>query len=248
MFCGNCGKDIEDNAKFCPYCGCGFSVPVTGIIEPAIKQAQYTREAIMSCGNCGIKIEEGDKFCQGCGHEIFVSQSREFKCPSCGTVLKDDAEFCKNCGEAVKGGVSRAMSPLIENTVSTINRVRHGFTSFWLILGIVSCSLSGLMYIFLYAYNSYTGNLSFWNSYYILLGSAMILELISLVLLLNWKKIGFWLLIGDVAIISILSITTAMANSNPVVQIIIAVIGTVSFWAVLQIPKNGKSTWEQLGK
>ena len=21
MFCGKCGKQIEDNAKFCPYCG-----------------------------------------------------------------------------------------------------------------------------------------------------------------------------------------------------------------------------------
>lgn len=39
MFCGKCGKQIDDRAKFCPYCGTG-----TGI-EPTNKRSDQTKES-----------------------------------------------------------------------------------------------------------------------------------------------------------------------------------------------------------
>jgi Tfp pilus assembly protein PilF len=40
MFCGSCGKEIEENAKFCPYCG--LAVPAAEKVKPAKKEAAGT--------------------------------------------------------------------------------------------------------------------------------------------------------------------------------------------------------------
>jgi uncharacterized protein YegL len=49
MFCESCGEDIEDNAKFCPYCG--FSIPIAGIGKsggiPAIINANEPHMALV---------------------------------------------------------------------------------------------------------------------------------------------------------------------------------------------------------
>ena len=54
MFCKNCGKKLEDEYKFCPYC--------TVKIE--------TEERIIFCRNCGRKISKGMNFCANCGANL----------------------------------------------------------------------------------------------------------------------------------------------------------------------------------
>ncbi len=49
MFCSNCGKQINDDAKFCEYCG-SMQSPVSA-----------------SCIKCGKTINYGAKFCEHCG-------------------------------------------------------------------------------------------------------------------------------------------------------------------------------------
>lgn len=53
MFCGNCGKQIAEGAKFCAGCG----QPVTPAGPPA-------------CPGCGTVIAEGAAFCGNCGHDL----------------------------------------------------------------------------------------------------------------------------------------------------------------------------------
>lgn len=51
MFCMHCGKQIVDDAAFCPYCGTKQEV---------VKEITY-------CPNCGKEYEEEFRFCHACG-------------------------------------------------------------------------------------------------------------------------------------------------------------------------------------
>lgn len=171
-------------------------------------------------------------------------------CGNCGTSITDDAKFCPKCGNPVRAEFSKEESvkdetvitgspEIIVSTKST-NRVRHGFTSFWLITGIVTCAITGIIYLVAQEmiYNS-TG-MSYGQIQ--ILGGVMIAEVIGCVLLLYWKKVGFWLIVG----VCIINLVVSFTSGVNIIQIIFALIGIISFWAILQIPKNGKTTWQQL--
>lgn len=55
MYCKNCGKEVEDNVKFCSYCGTSLN----GKIE------------VPTCMKCGAEIVPGDKFCKECGNVLY---------------------------------------------------------------------------------------------------------------------------------------------------------------------------------
>ena len=52
--CTECGKDISDKAKNCPYCGKVFLEEV-----PVVK--------VIICSECGTVLSESDKVCHNCG-------------------------------------------------------------------------------------------------------------------------------------------------------------------------------------
>ena len=57
MFCGNCGKEIENNATFCPECGAKVEAAKTGkekTVNPNIKK--YARLAIVILAALAIVI------------------------------------------------------------------------------------------------------------------------------------------------------------------------------------------------
>lgn len=51
MLCNNCGNTIDDDSKFCEYCG--FELP-----------------KIRTCPNCGIEVSNNALFCKNCGNEL----------------------------------------------------------------------------------------------------------------------------------------------------------------------------------
>ena len=53
-FCGDCEKQVGDEANFCKYCGASF--------EPAV------------CSTCGSGIAENSKFCESCGKQLTTDE------------------------------------------------------------------------------------------------------------------------------------------------------------------------------
>ena len=49
MYCRFCGKQIPDQAKFCPECGAPTSIV---------------------CSKCGAKLNPNAKFCPECGEKV----------------------------------------------------------------------------------------------------------------------------------------------------------------------------------
>lgn len=58
--CPNCGKEYEENAKFCTYCGTKIEN------EKASDSFVKTR----FCSNCGSKVNENDNNCSMCGSNL----------------------------------------------------------------------------------------------------------------------------------------------------------------------------------
>ena len=52
MYCMHCGKQIEDNSKFCPYCGGSLSTSDTGSVKEALKKtAGAVMDSAKAIGN-----------------------------------------------------------------------------------------------------------------------------------------------------------------------------------------------------
>jgi uncharacterized membrane protein YvbJ len=84
MFCSNCGKEIDNDARFCEHCG----MPIfTNLTEEKLKQLQAQRAAFQAaqskmrpeksppagcpvCPSCGRQLPEGSRFCGFCGHKF----------------------------------------------------------------------------------------------------------------------------------------------------------------------------------
>lgn len=84
MFCSNCGKEIDYDARFCEHCG----MPIfTNLTEEKLKQLQTQKAALQAeqsrrgpekslpagdlvCPACGRQLPEGSRFCGFCGHKF----------------------------------------------------------------------------------------------------------------------------------------------------------------------------------
>lgn len=49
MLCSSCGKEVQEGAKFCRYCG---------------------HKADLTCSKCGKELDEGARFCRNCGSAV----------------------------------------------------------------------------------------------------------------------------------------------------------------------------------
>ena len=105
-------------------------------------------------------------------------------------------------------------------------KTRHWATIFWLYFMIVM-SLVLTVYHF--------DVLAFVNS---------IIVITSAIMLLNWKRNGYWLLCISGIIAMVLNIVTGAADLLDALISMLAPIVLLTFF--LQIKKNGISTWEQL--
>ena len=84
MFCSNCGKRIDDDARFCEHCG----MPIfSNLTEDKLKLLQAQKAAFRAaqkeadsekplgergllCPSCGKQLPEGTRFCGFCGRGI----------------------------------------------------------------------------------------------------------------------------------------------------------------------------------
>lgn len=62
MYCNECGKEIDDNAAFCPECGAKV------VNVPQISESEKKEERV--CADCGAQIPDDALFCPECGRKI----------------------------------------------------------------------------------------------------------------------------------------------------------------------------------
>jgi hypothetical protein len=119
---------------------------------------------------------------------------------------------------------------------------RHGCVTAWLILIIVLNSLTALLYLL--GGNFIRQNLpsEVPTSMMILLAVLAALNVVFAVLLLTWKKIGFWGFI----LTSLAAVAINLSLGLGIAQSLIGLLGIVILWAVLQIKQNDVSAWKNL--
>ena len=84
-YCKNCGKELKDDAKFCPKCG--SVVPVQEKSEnyekneakniPPVSDTEKPPRSF--CKNCGAPLREGVKFCHKCGSPVSAPVEHDIK-------------------------------------------------------------------------------------------------------------------------------------------------------------------------
>ena len=91
MICTHCNREINENAKFCPFCG---------------REVTQSVALVLRCRHCNEPINLNQKFCPACGR---LQRWVEF-CPVCSggdnfAYLEPGANFCAFCGSkrAVSG-------------------------------------------------------------------------------------------------------------------------------------------------
>ena len=153
-------------------------------------------------------------------------------CVKCGSEIANDVQFCPRCGNAINSTVA--------DSVNSTERKRHGFTSFWLIFSLICSVIVGGIYVFSPSIITQYYNVS--SGLVMLYGFSAMAVVVGDILLLCWKKTGFWLFIGS----SVVSLLLNMAIGMNFLQSLWGLIGIVIMWGILHIRKNGKTAWEQL--
>ena len=84
MFCSNCGKEIDDDARFCEHCG----MPIfTNLTEEKLRQFQALQAAFR-----GAQPKEQPEKPRPAGGPV---------CPACGRQLPKGSRFCGFCGRGI---------------------------------------------------------------------------------------------------------------------------------------------------
>ncbi|MFP5494033.1 SPFH domain-containing protein [Parvimonas sp. G1641] len=124
--CGNCGKEINLNDRFCSNCGydtskaklddvkhsaetincsiCNAEIPETAKFCPECGK-KY-----IPCSNCKSDIPEGSSKCPKCGMEVLIP------CSNCGHLISKNNKFCPECGFSLTKKCSNCGSNLTSNT------------------------------------------------------------------------------------------------------------------------------------
>lgn len=158
--------------------------------------------------------------------------------PACTAELDDYVERCPECGVAQKRITSISKSPIPTKQPTNRRVERHGFITFWLYLTAIANFIMAI--IQLLPKQSY-GQL-FPDKYVgisIFCGILSILCIVGIVMLLNWRKLGFYIILFSGIIGNLLSLWTMRSFPYGLISIFI-------LWLVLQIKKNNISYWNAL--
>ena len=167
------------------------------------------------------------------------------KCPNCGAEIADNSDYCVYCASPVQ------KAPKAEETAAGAEKPeRNGFVTFWLwfiivvqVLNIVACCAG----IFGDHFRGYRVD----DMARVMLVGELIVSIVNLLgatQLLNWKKSGFWMILGMTVLRAVLGAMTMAPDgaSGMLIALIGPFIGVGILWAVLQISKNGRTCWSML--
>ena len=169
-----------------------------------------------------------------------------------------------------KGPVDSPFEPPGQTVVSfdsphsLVQRQRHGFVTFWLwfmiianIGGIISQAIIAQYATWQYAteekaqlfFGVKHGMVDYYTyaAYFMIVLS--IVNVVGAIMLLNWKKIGYWLFVGSAAVCFAIMVSFAIIGGFTTavgLSMFGAIAGPVILWAILQIKKYDISCWKQL--
>jgi hypothetical protein len=119
---------------------------------------------------------------------------------------------------------------------------RHGCVTAWLILMIIGNSMVALFLLFAGNFIGQTQSLPIPPSMLIILSILGIVNVICAIMLMQWKKIGFWGFI----ITSVIAFGINIQLELGIGQSVSGLISIGILYAILQIRKNGVSAWENM--
>ena len=124
--------------------------------------------------------------------------------------------------------------------INPAERKRHGFTTFWLIFMLVSYAISLVVLFFTFE------DLRWSTERLITTVGFSLFGICGIVFILRWWN-GFWMVLGSFVLNPIFNILFHSASIfEELLGLISGIIGIGILFAVLQIRKNGMSTWKQL--
>ena len=151
----------------------------------------------------------------------------------------------------VKTDVNPEWNPITSFTqlrpLFNLQKIRHGFTTFWIWLNLLGNGVFGIFgcYIFLVFPNRVLERFPHIGSYWKLIFVCMIVitgvTIIGFCELLNWKKIGYWIILG----VQIFS-TIGYFSNGLIDNAIWEITNSLLLFGILQLRKNGIDTWGQL--
>ncbi len=125
----------------------------------------------------------------------------------------------------------------------TLEKQRHGCVTALLIFMMIANSASVILYLFATEFISKSLSIEISNSDKIFLSLFQIANLISCILLFQWKKIGFWLYIAT----NVATVVLSIYQGKGISQLWSALFGIALLFGVMQIAtKNRKTTWNEL--
>ena len=117
---------------------------------------------------------------------------------------------------------------------------RHGFVSFWLWLLMIANAVFAIIMV----------KVTPISNMIISLFLALLLPLLNItgsILLLNWKKFGFWLILGAPFYYFLIEISGSVSTIDALTNLgLNLILFPLVLFAILQIKKNDESCWKQL--
>lgn len=128
------------------------------------------------------------------------------------------------------------------NENADIVKQRHEFVSAWLVLMIIVNALCALMYLCVNSFvrDCFPENTS--TLTVVLLGAFSIANVVFAVMLLKWKKFGFWGFTGTSILATVINLNLGFG----VGQSSGGLVGVALLYGILQIKKDDVAAWKNL--
>jgi len=117
VYCSNCGRQVDDDANFCPKCGVRTEKGVSeGVSSPWFSDPRWRQDIDSALQKAGKSIDEGLKVARDSlrdaakrVEEEVQTARKDFReragpvfCKACGQENTRYARFCTKCGKELK--------------------------------------------------------------------------------------------------------------------------------------------------
>jgi len=242
--CPKCNTEFVTGTKFCQNCGCNLE---NEIIENPV------------CPKCNKTFTAGAKFCDLDGTKLVSAEKMIPRCVKCGKQYPSNVKFCPEDGGEIKPealhntqsatannfveSADKTISNVVDKGIKTISKIteKNKWNSFVTVWSIIALVINGGMLLkYLYDWGSvgfYYGSL-----YFLVTPICLSINILGVILLLNKKKTGFYLL----CLSAILTFIATFVYHGFVSTFIWTLLSIGAWYGILQIRQDGVPAWSTL--